>query len=239
MKFIFTLLMLLPIFSVAQQAQPVLVQEAQPFPVPVLDLRPTQVAVGLASVAEKADKLKKMSKGDLQNYLVKHPVPVVVGPGRVLYMIDHHHLSRALSDLGVGFAFAKVVADWSNLDPASFWRKMQENAFTYLIDPMGRPLPPAALPMNVRGLVDDPFRSLAAFAREKGAYEKCAIPFAEFQWASYYRRFIPQQALQADSWKAAIKTAVEVSQLTDARDLPGYRGPAGPGTRCQGGDDGL
>lgn len=50
------------------------------------------------------DKLsRKMAKGPakLQEFLKANPVPCVVGPGGTLYLIDHHHLARALYNLGI------------------------------------------------------------------------------------------------------------------------------------------
>lgn len=204
---------------------------------PIAGLRPTQAAVGYASVAEKARKLKKFSKDELRDYLKKHPVPVVIGPGNLPYLIDHHHLSRALADLGVPFVFVRVVANWSAMPPAVFWQNMQRSAYTYLIDPQNKPLLPSALPVSVRDLVDDPYRSLAYFARENGAYEKCAIPFAEFQWAVYYRRFITPMDLQRNPWNQTIQFALRVSMRPEARGLPGYRGPGADGKACARPDD--
>ncbi|KAL4443720.1 hypothetical protein ABPG75_011457 [Micractinium tetrahymenae] len=68
--------------------------------VPVLSLRPTQLAVGMYQVSFKVGRLKQMLKdGSLQGYLRSHPVPVVEGPGGGLYMTDHHHLASALVKL--------------------------------------------------------------------------------------------------------------------------------------------
>jgi hypothetical protein len=45
----------------------------------------------------------------------------------------------------------------------------------------------AAIPSNVAGLIDDPYRSLAAFVRNAGGYIKTPEPSAGFQWADFFR----------------------------------------------------
>lgn len=99
--------------------------------VPVLSLRPTQIAVGKHSVGLKAAKIaRKREQGALDAWLRRHPIPVVRGPKREgegdtdseppLYLIDHHHLAAALHSLGVADCYAAVVRDYSSLpSPAS------------------------------------------------------------------------------------------------------------------------
>ena len=66
----------------------------------VKDLSPTQFAVGKAEVAVRTSRMrKKFSKGPqrLHDYLLDRPVPIVVSKER-FYLVDHHHLVRALFD---------------------------------------------------------------------------------------------------------------------------------------------
>jgi hypothetical protein len=52
---------------------------------------------------------KKQSQGPagaLNAFLQKHPVPVVIGPGGQHYLIDHHHLTRAMTELGIHSCYA-------------------------------------------------------------------------------------------------------------------------------------
>ncbi|ESQ14984.1 MAG: hypothetical protein N838_29195 [Thiohalocapsa sp. PB-PSB1] len=60
------------------------------------DLKPTQNAVGFDEVNDKIARYSAKSKEDLKDYLLVHPVPVVIGNGGNFYVTDHHHLTNAL-----------------------------------------------------------------------------------------------------------------------------------------------
>ena len=62
-------------------------------PIDIDDLRPTQMTVGYREIETHAARLKKLAKEKLVR---KHVIPVVKGPKDRLYVIDHHHLCRAL-----------------------------------------------------------------------------------------------------------------------------------------------
>jgi Putative ParB-like nuclease len=73
-------------------------------PIPILSLRPTQMTVGMREVKEKRKRLrehwrkhKKIKQGQ---FLGRHMIPVVLGPDQRHYVVDHHHLARALHDEG-------------------------------------------------------------------------------------------------------------------------------------------
>lgn len=66
--------------------------------VQIADLRPTQLTLGLLDVKERAVKLEKQSSADRKSYLEKKAIPYVLGPGKHIYIVDHHHLARALVD---------------------------------------------------------------------------------------------------------------------------------------------
>lgn len=188
----------------------------------VMNLRPTQVAVGMASVKLKTENLAKMTTEARINYLQKHPVPVVVGPDGGFYLIDHHHMSRALLESGHRYLFIQIVADWSQMNPTEFWGEMEKKGYTWLYDQNGNKLKPSQLPRTIINLQDDPYRSLAYFAREAGAYNKTTTPFAEFFWAAFYKKHIALSELS--NWKKATAKAVQLSQSPEAAQLPGYKG---------------
>ena len=77
------------------------IREPRLEPVEIADLRPTQMTVGIREVKEKRERWRaeKAKKGD--EFLGKHMIPVVLGPKDRHYVIDHHHLARALHDEGV------------------------------------------------------------------------------------------------------------------------------------------
>jgi len=186
------------------------------------ELHPTQFAVGMAEVREKERKLINMDPGDLEEYKRKHPEPAVKGPGGTLYIIDHHHLARALYDIGAEKTFCVEEADYSALDNAAFWKKMDEKKWVYAYNEYGEgPRPYSELPATVRGLEDDPYRTLAWAVREAGGYKKTDAPFAEFKWADFFRDKFSRGDINNDL-KGCTKKAVKMAHSPQASALPGY-----------------
>jgi hypothetical protein len=70
-------------------------------PVPINSLRPTQITVGLIEVKAKRKAWDKLGKKKAE-YLGHHMMPVVIGPKGRPYVIEHHHLARALHDVVAG-----------------------------------------------------------------------------------------------------------------------------------------
>lgn len=189
----------------------------------VLNLKPTQAVVGMKSVEVKTKMFADTSRDERHGYLQEHPVPVVKGPNAELYMIDHHHLSRSLFDSDHRKIYVQVVRDWSDLSVPDFWEKMDKAGFAYLLDTDGKKMTYLDLPTSVTDLKDDPFRSLAYFARKQGAYEKSSTPFAEFKWAAYYRTLFTSADLEKD-WLGTLNKALDLSFTQEAARLPGYKG---------------
>jgi hypothetical protein len=48
-------------------------------------------------------------------------IPVVRGPNQHHYVLDHHHLARALHDEGVKEILVTLIADLSMVDREAFW----------------------------------------------------------------------------------------------------------------------
>jgi hypothetical protein len=85
-------------------------------PIPLADIRPTQMTVGMRGVERKRKEWhEKGSKKDAE-YLGRHMIPVVIGPKEHIYSIDHHHFAHAFHDEGVRNILANVVADLKQLD---------------------------------------------------------------------------------------------------------------------------
>lgn len=161
----------------------------------VNDLSPTQFATGETEVLYKAGRIKKKfnGKGKLHDYLLLRPVPVVKR-GKRFYLVDHHHLVRALYEAlndKIGddlFVYVKVMFDGSSLTETHFWKAMFEHNYVYLFGADGGgPKPPEALPKHIRDLGFDPYRSLAWLVRDRHGYMKNNTPFSEFRWANYFR----------------------------------------------------
>src|SRR5258708_30363352 len=91
-------------------------------PIPILSLHPTQMTVGMREVKEKRKRWREhKSKKKQAELLGKHTIPVVLGPDERHYVIDHHHLARALHDEGVEDILLTVIADLPRSDRDAFW----------------------------------------------------------------------------------------------------------------------
>ena len=71
-------------------------------------LHPTQITVGMVEVRDKRIQLARLHGEQLRDFLSRHPIPAVEGPNDKLYITDHHHLARALSDARVTSGFFLV-----------------------------------------------------------------------------------------------------------------------------------
>ena len=59
-------------------------------PIPILSLHPTQMTVGMREVKEKRKRWREHNKKKEGKRLGSHMIPVVLGPGKRHYVIDHH-----------------------------------------------------------------------------------------------------------------------------------------------------
>ena len=125
-------------------------------------------------------------------------IPVILGPKGRHYVIDHHHLARALHDEGVKDVLVNVIADLSALDKDSFWVVMDCRGWCHPYDAAGVRQDFADIPASIADLVDDPFRSLAGELRRAGGFAKDTTPFSEFIWADFLRRRIKRKAVEKD-----------------------------------------
>lgn len=188
----------------------------------ISELHPTQFAVGMEEVREKARKFRKMDGNELEKYEKDNPEPAVKGPGGTLYIIDHHHLARDLSDIGINKTYCAEMADYSDLGTTAFWKRMDENKWVYAYDEYGNgPRPYCEIPLTVNGLKDDPYRSLSGAVRKAGGYDKTDAPFAEFKWADFFRDKFSRRDLEND-FKACVEKAVKTAHSPEAASLPGY-----------------
>src|SRR5512142_2395568 len=96
-------------------------REPRLHPVPIAELRPTQITVGMREVNTKRKQWRSHPERRKPDFLGRHLIPVVVGPKQRYYVIDHHHLSLALCKEGVKDIATTVVADLRTLDTDAFW----------------------------------------------------------------------------------------------------------------------
>lgn len=186
------------------------------------DLRPTQLTLGLEDVNKRANKMAELNAEGLNKLLIKKSIPYVVGPKNEIYIVDHHHLCRALWTIGHKKAvLGKELADWSGLEVKEFWQKMDKSGYCWAIDSEGHRRPYSAIPKHVRELTDNVWRSLARAVRGH-AFSNEDTPFQEFIWGDYFRTFMSQRLLEQD-FDLAKRVATSVAHLPEAEDLPGYK----------------
>jgi len=190
-------------------------------------LRPTQITVGYAEVQEKRGLWSGMGKGERQKFLDSHWFPAVRGPSDNFYIVDHHHLGRALLEEGVHQSFVVLLKDLGQLDKDEFWTVMDHHQWVHPYDAKGRRRPVADLPKALGELADDPYRSLAGEVRHAGGFPKDATPFAEFLWADFFRRRIKIAQLRRDP-DAALHAAITLCHSAEAAHLPGWSGATSP-----------
>lgn len=193
-------------------------------PVEIAALRPTQITVGYREVARKRVEWRARAENEGGSFLGSHMIPAILGHGGHPYIIDHHHLVRALHDEGVTHVLVSVIADLGELSRRAFWTVMDNRNWLHPFDEGGHRRDYDELPKRISGLADDPYRSLAGELRRQGGYAKSATPYAEFLWADFLRRRVRRKLLDRD-FQAALVKALRYAHGHDAAYLPGWCGP--------------
>lgn len=193
---------------------------------PLGGLRPTQMTVGYAEVLLKRQQWRALNASARRDFLVEHPLPAVVGPKGRHYVVDHHHLGRALLEEGVANVWLVVWADLSALAKDEFWIVLDHRQWVHPYDEHGRRQSFSNIPKNLISLADDPYRSLAAAVRMAGGFPKEQTPFAEFLWADFFRRRVPAKLLR-DAPDSALASALQLAHDQAAMHLPGWAGSSG------------
>lgn len=194
-------------------------------PVRLRDLRPTQMTVGMAEVQAKRQHWRKQAEERQGGeWLGRHLIPVVQGPGETCWIIDHHHLARALYEEGVEEVLVSIEAKLGALPKKRFFAVMDYHNWLHPYDAEGKRHEWSALPKHVGKLEDDPYRSLAGTLRRGGGYAKTSTPYAEFLWADFLRDHI-KSSLIAENFTAALAKAMKLANSEKAAYLPGFAGP--------------
>jgi hypothetical protein len=193
-------------------------------PVSIDDLRPTQITVGFREVAEKRKRFAELKGKAGGHYLGRHMLPTVLGPKQRHYLIDNHHLARALQEDKVEEVLVTVVADLTALSKVSFWRFLDNCHWCHTYDENGDRTDFGAIPSTLAKLKDDPYRSLAGELRHAGGYAKDLTPFSEFLWADFLRGRIKAKSIAAD-FDTALARALKLAKSKEADFLPGWCGP--------------
>jgi hypothetical protein len=184
------------------------------------------MTVGMREVKEKRKRWREhRSDKKRAKLLGTHMIPVVLGPDQRHYVVDHHHLARALHDEDVRDVLVTVIADLSMVDRDAFWGVMDNKRWVYPYDAKGARRHFRELPRTVEDLRDDPFRSLAGELRRAGGFAKDTTPFSEFLWADFLRRRLSRKSVE-DNFAKAVEKSLALVRGHDAVYLPGWCGPA-------------
>ncbi len=197
-------------------------------PVALSELRPTQITVGMREVGLKRRRWRAKDDMTAAKFLGRHMLPAVLGPKRRHYLIDHHHLARALHDEGAKDVLTAVVADLSCLDLEAFWVVLDHRGWMHPFDADGRRCAYDKIPQSIGDLVDDPFRSLAGELRRAGGFAKELPAFTEFLWADFLRRRISRKQVE-NGFDRALDRALQLARSKEAAYLPGWCGPSPEG----------
>ena len=190
-------------------------------------LRPTQIVVGQRLVKLKRKDLRGFERQpqELVDYIIAHPIRVVLGPSSQAYIIDHHHLACALLKEGFKTAPLQVEDDLSHLKPTDFWHELERRALVYPFNKFGKKKEISDIPSRLLEMENDPYRSLAGFVRMGGAFNKTLTPYVEFLWANYFRSLIKPKLLHVDFAKA-LRVGMHFAMDPRASNLPGFIGKA-------------
>ena len=192
--------------------------------VDITDLRPTQITVGMREVHAKRKHWRDIGLKKGGEFLGKHLIPVILGPKKRNYVVDHHHLSLALHEEKVKHVAVTVLANLSKLEPDEFWKVMDNRNWMHPFDDNGVRKHYKDIPKSITELIDDPFRSLAGELRRSGGYAKDTTPFSEFIWAEFLRRRIKRKNVE-NNFDGALEKALQLAKSQDANFLPGWCGP--------------
>ncbi|MBV7600130.1 MULTISPECIES: ParB-like protein [Aeromonas] len=190
-------------------------------------LHPTQGGVGQIQVDSTQAELADKSAEQLDKLMKKKEIPVVIAPDGGYWLVDRHHLTKALWQQGVKRARVKVIARLQ--DKASFWSQMQNHHWAWLKDEQGQPLTPQQLPRHIGELPDYPYRTLAGLLQDAGYFsKKDQVYFVEFAWASWLGQQMDWLPVNAANLADRLAQAKRLACNDKAKGLPGY-----PGKQCR------
>ena len=195
----------------------------------ILDLKPMQIPAGMLEVQDKAKDLRAMKNKELEAWLKERSVPFIEDYKGRKRPVDHHHEARAAWEADQDEIYAhrylddELHARLKALPRDQFYAVTRAMGLFYDRDQFGAgPHDPNHLPEDVRSMADDSFRSVAWQVRKRGGYDKTAVPFAEFQWAQYFRERVKTYPTRAD-FEAAVIEAMKIVHDAAAKNLPGWK----------------
>ena len=193
---------------------------------PVASLQPTQLCVGLAEVRSRQADFLSETSSERRSYLGTKPVPLARSSSGAVWMIDRHHRLRALLELEPdAVAYGYVVLEVTSEAREVVLQELHQRGWLYLQDGRGLgPLHPTALPPNLLGLQDDPYRSLVWKLKKEGVIEAAPlIPFHEFRWGAWLRSR-PLPPFSSLNLEPALPAARTFARSGAASRLAGWKG---------------
>jgi hypothetical protein len=195
----------------------------------VLDLKPMQIPAGMLEVQDKARDLRDLKEKDAESWLKERSVPILEDYKNRKRPVDHHHEARAAWEADKDEVFThryfddEMHARIKALPREQYYAVTRAMRLFYDRDQFGAgPHDPNHLPEDVRGMADDPFRSVAWQVRKRGGYDKSPVPFAEFAWAQFFRERVKTYPTKAD-FEQAVLEAMKLVHSSEAKDLPGWK----------------
>lgn len=192
--------------------------------VPIAQLRPTQLCVGLAEVHSRLRDFSAENARERRSYLGSKPVPLVRNRRGDVWMVDRHHRLRALIEMEPeATAFGYLVLELDSDDHHDVLDALHRRGWLYLYDGRGLgPLHPTALPLSLSGTQDDPYRSLVWKLKREGLVAAAPlIPFHEFRWGAWLRsRNLPP--FSSDRLDPALPAARALVRSQAASHLAGW-----------------
>ena len=165
----------------------------------IADLLPTQVTLGMREVAFKRQRWRQKDRERAEHYLSNHPIPVILGLELRYFILDRHHLTRALCDEGMVQVPISIVANESALPRDEFWAVLERHYWVHPFDDKGERVAYRDIPKSISKLIDDPYRSLAGALKRAGGYSKDRSPFSEFRSGGFLRNRIDSERSRATS----------------------------------------
>ena len=161
---------------------------------------------------------KERDPNDLEKFLGSHMVPVIVGPGQRKYLIDHHHLARALHEVGRQERVRdRSSSDLHKLDVETFWNMMDYHGWTHPFDAKGRRRGLRRSPGDDRGTCKTtPIARWPENCGSIGGYAKDSTPYSEFVWADFLRLRIKPKAVKQD-FSAALGVGARFGAIRRSR----------------------
>ena len=191
----------------------------------IIDLHPTQMTVGMREVETRRSHWKEKNEKEREKFLQDHRIPVVIGPKKLQYISDHHHLLLGLHQDAVPEVPISIQQDLSALKVREFWNFLDTKSLMHPFDRYGRRCPYDHLPNLISGLLDDPYRTIVWEVRRQGGFDKDPTPFSEFLWADFYRWRLAEHLIESDFAKASAQ-ALALAKTPAAAHLPGWCGVA-------------